>query len=253
MKLRKFAVMLFVALLSVALMASVADAQSKKSKKGKSSKKSSKGKSSKKNMTTDELFHVGLDLGANVFGYIPYASFEQDSGSGDTVDGSFSGTGGFGPAFGVHAHLFFNEWIVRAEMGYGYQSGVADINFDDEDLEDQEFDYSMNNFKIGVGVGKVILKHRLVRPYIAGVLDFHYLTFADKDEDESASGSGFGIGGLAGVDVNFDKNFFAGGGARLDLIYTANPLELKKNGVTQTITMGYMPISLFLTGGMRFR
>jgi hypothetical protein len=80
------------------------------------------------------------------------------------------------------------------------------------------------------------------------VIDYHYLTFRNEKEDDSATGSGLGAGALFGLDAKIQKHFFAGAGLRLDLIYTVNPLTIKNSEVT----MGYIPIALYATGGYLF-
>lgn len=236
MNLKKLGLLFLVLLLSVFLFASVAEAKKKKKKKVK------KG-------ISNHIALAGADLGANVAGFIPYSTVTIETG-GDEQDSNFSGTGGFGPYFGGHAHLHFSGWIIRGEMMYAYQSGTATHRLDEGD--DVEFDYAMNNFMLGVGFGKTLIRHYMVHPYLVGVLDYHYLTFRDKDEDESAGGSGVGVGGVVGADVKIMKTFFVGGGARLDLIYTLNPLTLDYKGSTTKIAMGYIPVKFFLTGGYLF-
>ena len=257
---RLFMVMLVVTL-SIALLAPVADAKKKKSKKSKSKKSSKK---SSKSVSREETFQIGADLGANVFSFLPFGTVTSNPGTDNEVSGDLSGTGGFGPLFGAHFHLFFAEWIVRAEFAYAYQGGQGTVSWDDTQitnsagvktsLKDLDFDWSMNNVKLGAGFGKVLVKHRIVRPYLLGVVDYHYLTFKDKDAEDSGTGSGLGLGGLLGVDAKIPgaKGFYAGGGLRFDIIYTVNDLEQKFRGGKNTYSFMYLPVAIFLTGGYQF-
>ena len=71
MNFRKLGLVFLVALLTVFLMAPVAEAQKKGPKKSKPPKKDSPMSAKDEDKDT---FQVGADLGANVFGFIPYAS-----------------------------------------------------------------------------------------------------------------------------------------------------------------------------------
>ena len=232
---RKMGLILIVALLCVCLFVSVAEAKKKKKNIGVSSK----------------IGQVGADVGLNLFGVIPYGTMNKQKGEVDE-DASISGTGGIGPYLGLHGHLMFSGWIVRGEFGYGYQGGTFKANYDNKELEDDDAEFSLNDLRIGAGFGKTLVKHRIIHPYLIGVLDYHYLTFRDKDWQESAKGSGVGIGALVGVDVMFLKHFFAGAGVRADMIYSLNPLKLEHKGTTREIKMGYVPFTLFFTGGLMF-
>ena len=232
---KKFGLIFLILTLSLCLFAPAASAKKKKPKVKKG--------------ISNNLGLVGVDLGANVFGFIPYGTSTTEAG-GQEEEASFSGTGGFGPLLGVHGHVHFSGWIIRGEFAYAYQGGTGTA--DNKDVEDVEFDFAMNDVMLGVGFGKTLVKHYMVHPYLLGVLDYHYLTFKDKDENESAAGSGVGVGGIVGADVKVTKNIFVGGGARLDLIYTLNPLTLNYKGSTTKIVMGYFPVKFFLTGGILF-
>ncbi|MCZ7583824.1 MAG: porin family protein [Deltaproteobacteria bacterium] len=193
-------------------------------------------------------FQAGLDLGAYIYGAIPYASVTFND-----QDASFSGTGGFGPIIGAHFNMFAAEdWILHFDIAYSYQSGKASIDFDDEKLNDQDFDYGLEMFRASVGAGKRILATRFVNPYWMLGLGLHHMAFQEKDEDEAATGTGVGPFGALGVDAIVTKtkgmHIFVGGQGRLDIIYTVTPLERDK----AEITMAYVPLAFILTGGVQF-
>lgn len=251
MNLKKLALIFIVILVAVCLMAPVlADAKSKS--KGKSKGKS-KSKSNVRKNFQDHLVLVGADIGANVFGAVPFGTITIDKGGANEDEVNFNGTGGFGFLGGVNAHVHFEGWIVRGEFAYSQQDGTfsfegKDSNGDTIDVEDN---FRLNNLKLGVGFGKSLVKHRIIHPYLLGVLDYHYMDFRNTDqEDEKAKGSGLGVGGIIGLDALIPKmgGLVVGGGARLDLIYTVNPLKIGDN----EITMGYFPIAIFLKGGWMF-
>ncbi|MBZ0273481.1 hypothetical protein K8I61_15690 [bacterium] len=230
---RRLAVVLLILPLAIGLGAGAADAAKKKSKLG--SKKS---------------FQVGADLGAYVFSYTPFgnATFLEE-------DASFSASGGFGPIFGAHAKLFAGGGlIIYVDMAYSYQSGTAEIEFDNEDLPNpsQEFDYGLEMFRGSVGFGKSIMATSVVMPYWLLGAGLHHLAFQEEDEDEAATGTGLGPFGVIGVDARITKYrgtaFYAGGQLRLDIIYSVTPLERDQ----AEITMLYAPIALILSAGAEF-
>lgn len=246
MRYKKLSLLILVLVLSVFLFVGVADAKKK-------------GNKSTKGGFKDDNYMVGGYLGTNIFGAIPYSAVDYTGADGETMETSFSALGGFGPTLGGYFHLLFSGWIVRAEIGYSYQAGQGTEKYDEkitlangQESDEREFDFGMHDFKLGGGIGKTLIKHKIAHPYFVVVIDYNYLAFRDEDAKESASGSAFGFGGILGIDAKFMKHYFAGGGLRADIIFNVTPLELKDNGVTSEYTMGYLPISFFLTGGYRW-
>ncbi len=247
---KRLTLICIVILVAVSLFVPVVDAKSKGKGKGKSK---SKGKSSKgtKRYFQDQLVLVGADLGPNVFGAVPFGTITLNKGLEDEEEVNFNGIGGLGFYGGINGHLHFEGWIVRGEFVYSQQDGTFSFEDKNDDNKEIEHNFRLNNIKFGVGFGKSLVKHRIIHPYLLGVLDYHYLDFRNTDqEDEKAKGSGLGIGGILGLDAKIPKmnGLVAGAGARLDLIYTVNPLKIGDN----EITMGYMPITIFLKGGWLF-
>ncbi|MCB9475671.1 MAG: hypothetical protein H6684_16865 [Deltaproteobacteria bacterium] len=212
-------------------------------------------KSEKTGMMEDTV-QVGADLGLNIFGTIPFAS-----GKFEGEDATFSGSGNFGPAFGVHVNGYFaREWIGHLDVGYFSQSGSADVNFDNADLEDQEFDWVMNVFRLSIGGGRSLFSSkdtRLINPYFLVGLGLYGVYFRDQDEDDSASGQGLGPWGLIGVDgqIMRKKNYKIVGGLQLrgDLIVASDlSMDGQEAGKETEISLGYFPVALIVTGGVQF-
>lgn len=199
-------------------------------------------------------FQVGADLGANIFGFIPYA----DATVGNEEAASFSGSGGFGPVFGIHANLYpAANWIIHADAGYANQGGTADIDFENEALEDQEDDYALNLWRFSLGAGQKIIPTSKILPYWLLGLSVESVRLRFEDDDDPYVGTGLGPFGALGVDVQVTKMggmyVYAGGQLRMDLIYTVTPLDYSGDTpFDQEIKMGYIPFGLLLTGGVMF-
>ncbi|MCL4235651.1 MAG: hypothetical protein KJ042_14160 [Deltaproteobacteria bacterium] len=205
-------------------------------------------------------FQVGADIGGAAAGFIPYASATFND-----LDASFSGSGGFGPIFGVHGNLYpAKNWIIHVDFGYMNQKLDVDVNFEDEEavdssgakvaLEDQEVEYAMNMWRFSIGAGQKFVPSSKIVPYGLVGLSLQSLRFRDVDEDDPATGTGLGPFGALGVDFQITKTsgmyVYGGGQLRLDLIYTVTPLEMDKTKAE--ITMGYVPFAIILTSGVMF-
>jgi len=243
---KRLTIIAIVALLVVVLFVPVAGAAKKKKKK-KPSASSGSGLANS--------FDVAVDLGLPVAGFVPYGSFNVD---GEDA-GSFGGVGSIGfPYLGLHAALYpARDWYIQfGVLTYLRQGGEGTYRYDDEDLDDQDFDYVINRFcLVDAGLGKIFGKNKRIRPKAGAGLGVHYVSFSDEDADDSATGWAVGPYGLVGVDFDVTKlkgmgQLFIGANLRLDLIWNWAPYEMDDNDVE--VSMVYLPLSAFLSTGLRF-
>jgi len=210
-----------------------------------------KSSSSGKDYSERYDFSAGLDLGTYIYGVIPYANVD----AGDS-DASFYGIGAFGPWIGAHGTLFAKKFLVHFDLGYASQSGEGEIRYDDEDLDDAEFDYTMKVFRGSAGFGRPLFESNHVMPYWLLGASIAWMGFEDKKADETASGTGFGPWGALGVEGAIyrahDYSIIVGAQGRADLLFTIQPLEWEKNNEDVEIVMGYLPFSFLVTGGIAF-
>lgn len=236
---KRYIIISLVVLVTVVLLAPVAHAAKKKS--------SGLGMNS---------FDIAVDFGLPIAGFIPYGSINDSDGD---DWGSISGVGNVSfPYMGLHAALYPDRgWYIQFDfLTYQRQSGKGTFTPDDKDLDDQDFDWVINRFMLlDAGLGKVFGKNKKVRPKAGAGLGIHYMSFYDDDAEESAAGWAVGPFGQIGVDVTVTKirkvgELFIGGNLRLDLIWNWQPYEFEDS--EGELSMVYLPLSAFVSTGLRF-
>ena len=201
-------------------------------------------------------FDVGVDIGLPVAGFIPYGTITGDNGLDGTVSGS--GTVSF-PYLGLHARLYPKpSWFIQFDfLNYLRQPGQGTWSTEDDagNKHDEDFKFVVSRFTVlDFGLGKNFSTGR-VRPNAGAGLGIHYLSFTDQHADDNASGWAIGPYGQIGVDFTATKlrrigDLFFGVNIRLDVIYNWAPITFEDSNTD--VTLVYIPLSFFASGGLRF-
>jgi len=200
---------------------------------------------------SDHSIQIGMGLGLNLGGALLYGDLEKKVGS-ISETGDISADLKLGPSLSLFLNYNYLKFIFRGEMSYGYKEGSLNANFDPADFEDDEFNFQVHDFKIGVGFGRTLYEHPIAHPYLIGVCDYHYMAFSDFQWEKSSSASAVGVGLVAGVDAKFLKKYFAGGGFRADFLFPFDGFSYENNSQSRKVEMGLMPVMFFINAGYLF-
>jgi hypothetical protein len=202
-------------------------------------------------------FDVAVDVGLPVAGFIPYGKLSGSHG----LDGTLSGIGSVSfPYFGLHARAYPSpSWYIQMDLlNYSHQTGTGTWTFKNKDTGNtskQDMTFVVNRLNvIDFGIGKMLATGR-VRPNAGFGLGVHYVSFADEHAHDSAAGWAVGPFGQLGVDITATKirrvgDLFFGVNLRLDLIWNWQDYQFDKSN--SNLSMVYLPLSFFVSGGLRF-
>lgn len=258
---KRTAIIFLIVLLTIGLVLPGSALAAKKKKKGDGDKKDKDNSSQSIMGTKTRMFDSGVDLGLPAFGYLGLGTIKYTANDKDqSIDFSGSGTVSF-PYLGAHFSLYpAKTWYLQFGLGMIHQSGQVTLKSDDQpDLDGDKVDWGVNAFRLDAGIGKIFGSYAKIRPKAGAGLGILYTSYYfDKGDwkDETFAGWTVAPFGLLGVDFDVYQSkgwgdIFAGINLRGDLIYSLAPLEYSGKG-DATMTCLWFPISLYLSGGLRF-